>query len=81
MSDLNGNGFGDSHNWKNLGCRQWGTRGGPAVGYWECKDCGQRFEHYYHETPNIHDAMREQKVMDFCHDYHIKEKEENKKDE
>ncbi len=66
MSDLNGEGYGSQHIWKNHGCHQWGTFGGKAKSFWSCDRCNVGFVHFYHDTPDIHEAMKTAGVPNEC---------------
>jgi hypothetical protein len=70
MSDLNSNGdgdtFADSHNWRRGEAHQWGRHGGKARSPWACLACGIKFTHYYHDVPNIREAMRRAGIPDQC---------------
>lgn len=51
-----------THEFVDLGSIQWGENGLPyesACTKYKCKRCGVIFNHYYHNTPNIYEAMRE----------------------
>jgi len=54
------------HNFNSSGqAVQWGSMGLPseaACSYFKCSRCGQAFEHRYHVTPNIYEAMKEQGI-------------------
>jgi hypothetical protein len=65
VKDVNNN-YGDTHTWKNIYTHQWGVWGGRAYSDWECTACGEKFTHYYHEIPNIRDAMRRENIPDIC---------------
>lgn len=58
--------FGDSHNWQHGETHQWGQLGGRAQTPWRCLDCGASFTHYYHDTPDIRQAMRQANVPEIC---------------
>lgn len=57
---------GTNHNWQRLETNQWGAHGGPAVTGFCCADCNTYFAHYYHNTPDIYKAMKEQGVPEEC---------------
>lgn len=59
MSDINGKGYGSSHDWRDIG-------GKEGISYYECKDCKERFTHYYHKTHNIFKALEEEKATNIC---------------
>jgi hypothetical protein len=65
MSDINGKGYGDKHNWKNLGTEQH-----PIPEYrttlFKCKKCHIFFYHHYNIIDNIFDAMRDFGVKEDC---------------
>lgn len=54
------------HNFNSVGNPvQWGDMGLPstaACSYYKCANCGQGFEHRYHEIPSIYDAMKKQGI-------------------
>lgn len=58
--------FGDSHNWEHGEPHQWGTWGGRAQTRWACLDCGVSFIHFYHDIPDIRQAMRQANIPDQC---------------
>jgi len=69
MSDINGSGYGDSHNWQRGDSLQWGNMGLPssaAQTKYTCKDCGESFCHHYNITPNIFQAMEDSGISDVC---------------
>lgn len=69
MSDLVPNPpdtYGDSHDWRNEGTHQWGVYGGRARSMWRCIRCDSKFIHYYHDVPDIREAMRRTNVPDIC---------------
>jgi hypothetical protein len=47
MSDILGNGYASSHDWKYLGSRSY-----------ICDACGAFFVHAYNQTPDIFEALR-----------------------
>lgn len=67
-SDINGEGFGSDHIWQ----RGYTTQSGFEVHHGDnstmyvCKKCGQGFNHYYHSTPNIFEAIREVGISEHC---------------
>jgi hypothetical protein len=58
--------YGDTHNWRNYYTHQWAQLGGRAHSEWECLACNAHFTHYYHEVPNIRQAMRDFEIVDIC---------------
>lgn len=59
MSDIHGSGFGSKHNW-----HRHFTRANKSTPY-TC-DCGASFTHWYDETPNIFQAIKEAGVPEDC---------------
>jgi hypothetical protein len=50
------------HEFENVYNLQWSSQGLPynsARSDFVCKNCGIKFSHYYHLTPNIYEAMKE----------------------
>lgn len=66
MSEVNGAGYGDSHNWVHIHTNNWGATGGTAWSFYSCQDCQQRFVHYYHIQKDIFKAIQECNVTDKC---------------
>lgn len=65
MSEINGSGYGDKHDWKCVATPQ----GLPFIErhtFWECKKCGYRFSHFYNYTKDIFLAMKEFEVPEEC---------------
>lgn len=60
MSDINGQGYGDDHNWKCLGTSPF------KVTEYRCEDCTAFFRHCYDDIPNIFDALRFTGMSDKC---------------
>lgn len=60
MSDIRGRGFGSAHDW----IRGYSSPDGFTE--FECRRCRETFRHFYHSTPNIWKAMREQGVLEEC---------------
>ena len=65
MSDIRGNGYGDIHNWKRGETEQ---NSNPIFRstFYKCIDCDESFRHFYHETPNIFEAMELDGVQPHC---------------
>lgn len=61
MSDITGNGWGASHDWKGHTPQDNSKRT-----IYECAACEERFVHHYDETPNIFTAMHNRGVSDKC---------------
>ena len=64
MSDIYGNGYGSSHDWRYDSTQifggEWATR-------YFCRHCARRFVHFYHTTPDIFEAMtKADHVTDAC---------------
>lgn len=59
MTDIQGTGYGSSHDWQ---------RGETCFRctYYKCKNCGAVFSHYYPDTPSIFKAIAELGVPDKC---------------
>jgi len=69
MSDINGSGYGDVHDWVAKETFQWaelGFKSGAAQTAYQCKRCGEYFIHYYHIEPDIFYAMEKASVSDKC---------------
>lgn len=73
MSVIVGKGYGDCHEWDKPDESQiWlsldGGRinpvGGPTV--YRCVKCGEIFHHFYHDTPDIFEAMRLSGIRGTC---------------
>lgn len=60
--------YGNSHDWRRGKSHQWAYYGGPAHTPWTClnRGCGAHFLHFYHDTPDIREAMREAAIVDVC---------------
>lgn len=58
MSDIMGNGYGSSHDWRDLG-----TSASRATLY-KCVACGRSFAHHYPSTPNIFEAIAKARFID-----------------
>jgi len=67
MSDITGKGYGDKHNWIDKGTEQ-NYHPASRSTLFSCKDCDAAFRHYYHLTPDIHQAMRECGIKEECKD-------------
>jgi hypothetical protein len=59
MSDIQGTGYGSSHNWKNLGTS-------PRKETRYACECGESFLHAYDKIPDIFEAMHNAGVKDKC---------------
>ena len=53
MSDINGSGYGDAHDWRYVL-----TTAGRSSKY-VCRRCGEIFYHHYPSVPDIFKAMKE----------------------
>jgi hypothetical protein len=60
VSILNGEGFGDCHDWKRGETLPW------KVTDYKCQDCGAYFRHCYDDIPDIFEAMEFCKVPAKC---------------
>lgn len=61
MSDINGQGYGDVHEWE--------AKDQPYGQRWteyNCTVCKDHFRHYYNEIPDIFEAMRHCGVKETC---------------
>ena len=76
-SDIIGIGWGMSHEWSQIGHQQWSytdpftgvTKGGNNIGgptFYRCSVCRVRFDHHYHDIPDIFEAMKEAGIPDEC---------------
>ena len=65
MSDINGKGHGDKHDWKRMYTPQVGSYGIKYTEY-KCMDCGSNFSHYYDRVPDIFLAMKQAEVPLTC---------------
>ncbi len=65
MSDLNGAGFGDKHDWHRGDTEQspWPQSRSTL---WSCRACKQVFRHYYHTISDIHAAMKQAGITEEC---------------
>lgn len=67
MSDIRGSGYGDNHKWKKCYTPQVGSApNNQRYTYYECRECGFVFIHYYNITPNIFKAMNDVNVPAEC---------------
>ncbi|MGR3292516.1 MAG: hypothetical protein ACUZ9M_00705 [Candidatus Scalindua sp.] len=69
MSDISGSGYGSSHNWEHKETLQWGAAGlhsSCANTLYKCRDCGQVFQHNYHEISDIFEAMQTLGISEIC---------------
>lgn len=67
MSDLNGEGFGDSHNWENQGVTIHGPGDGNKFSEWECKLCNAYFRHFYdRDEESIFEIIKRWNIPDKC---------------
>ncbi len=60
---------GTNHNWEYGSTLQWGAHGAPwesAQTVYHCIDCGVEFIHYYHNLPDIYEAMRYAGIPEEC---------------
>lgn len=60
MSVLNGEGYGDCHDWQRLETLPW------KVTEYKCQDCGAFFRHCYDDIPDIFEAMEYCRVAEKC---------------
>ena len=65
MSDINGNGYGSSHDWERLWSNTTNSRQKKATHY-KCRKCGATFSHFYDIEPNIFKAMELAGVSKDC---------------
>jgi hypothetical protein len=65
MSDINGSGYGDKHDWERLDTAQVGSWGRKSTMY-RCRKCLIIFYHYYDEIPDIFKAMENQDIPENC---------------
>ena len=65
MTDINGKGYGDLHDWKCIGTEQMQFPRDRST-LFVCNRCGYIFTHWYHITENIHDAMKESGIKEIC---------------
>lgn len=65
MSDINGKGYGDSHDWAKLVTAQVQSWGRKETLY-KCRRCDVLFSHFYDETPDIFEAIEKAGVQDEC---------------
>ena len=66
MSDINGNGYGDAHDWERVYTHQWGYWGGAARSDYKCRNCHELFSHHYHAIKDIFDAMKHENIKEIC---------------
>ena len=73
MSIIRGQGYGDSHNWEEgnnplypIGENGKWIRpvGGPTE--YRCLECGAVFQHFYHDTVDIFEAIKDSGIPDRC---------------
>lgn len=62
-SDIKGEGYGSSHNWKHDITDMF--MGGMGSRYF-CRDCGVCFVHMYDSIPGIFEAMRSEGIPEQC---------------
>ncbi len=65
MSKIIGTGHGDSHDWEIKGTEEMPLRQDRST-LFVCRDCGLRFRHWYHVTPDIFKAMEEVSIPNEC---------------
>jgi hypothetical protein len=71
MSDINGQGHGDKHNWEHKGTEQMQLPQYRSTLY-VCRDCKIHFRHWYNVTPDIFEDMLQRGIPDECHkDKHV----------
>lgn len=65
MTDLVGEGYGDKHKWVDLGTYQHPY---PRERYtsFKCDKCSAFFRHFYHVTPIIYDAIKDNGISETC---------------
>ncbi len=65
MSELRGKGYGDQHNWKSGDTEQSAVPMYRST-LWTCSDCNEGFKHFYHQCPDIFDAMKQAGIKEIC---------------
>lgn len=65
MSDINGKGYGDKHDWERYGTVPCGGRYN-RVTLFKCNKCHQTFSHYHNLEPDIFDEMRKSNITEEC---------------
>lgn len=65
-SHIHGEGFGDSHNWKEL------MTGSNKCSVYFCNDCQATFNHFYDAESNIHKAIEKSGIVDVCQSSDLK---------
>ena len=66
MSEISGQGYGDSHNWTKGYTAQVGAVPFLKNTAWSCTDCGAIFNHAYDMIPDIFEAIKQARVVDKC---------------
>ena len=68
MSDITGNGYGYSHDWKRLYTEQVGATPDrlSKVTYYRCRKCGEAFNHHYDVIEDIFKAIEESGIPENC---------------
>jgi hypothetical protein len=65
MSAINGEGYGDKHDWERCDSTQdWNPIRRSTL--YKCKVCGIMWRHYYHQVENIFEAMRLLNIDEEC---------------
>lgn len=65
MSDINGNGYGDKHDWER-GETEHNPIPEKRSTWYRCRKCGEPFRHWYHMVKDIHEAMELFEVIEDC---------------
>jgi hypothetical protein len=65
VSDIDGKGYGDKHDWRCRGTEQHSIPEYRST-FFSCKNCGENFRHYYHRTPDIFEQMKKSLVSEEC---------------
>lgn len=60
MSDINGKGYGDTHDWENIGSHGLNSIHMECLTEYQCKKCNAYFRHFYKRPgkENIFEAMQ-----------------------
>lgn len=61
MSHIQGTGYGSSHDWIGIT-----PQNNSKQTFYECKNCKERFIHFYDIIPNIFEAIKENDIRDIC---------------
>ncbi len=65
MSEIRGKGYGDKHDWKDLGTEQSSIPSHRSTLY-HCQKCNIFFRHYYHVIPCVFEAMKVNEIKEEC---------------